>query len=273
MRRMQGIKRLGPTKYLVTVVRTHPSERRPDGKPLKVKRKRTLSGSRLDAQGAHRQLAESLEIELGLRTAPIRMTLTDYAKQWLALRARRIAPSTLRKYINDLEKHILPALGNHWLDELRPSDIRGLLARDDGADNSRKNRLRVLSAMAKDALADDLIERDFCSRVSVKVAPVYTDEEPNLLTPGQLADILQHFEQIDSEWLDALYVLAFTGMRWCELAGLQWRDIDLDNALLRIRRGNVKGEIGDPKNPGVASSRGPRRTHCGSTASASRPNA
>ena len=244
MRRIQGIKRLGPTKYLVTVVRVHPTERRPDGQPLKVKRKRTINGSRREAVKAHEQLAEELERELGIRVAPTRMTLADYAKQWIALRAKRIAHSTLKKYMNDLEKHILPVLGDRLLDELRPSDIRAMFAQDQGAGNSRKNRLSLLSAMAKDALADELIQRDFCLRVSVKVEPVYTDDQPNLLTSGQLAKLLEHF---DARWLDALYVLAFTGMRWCEVAGLQWTDIDLDNAELRIRRGNVKGEIGDPK--------------------------
>ena len=44
-----------------------------------------------------------------------------------------------------------------------------------------------------------------------------------------------------------LYVLAFTGMRWCELAGLKWKDIDLETSELRIRRANVKGILGPPK--------------------------
>lgn len=106
------------------------------------------------------------------------------------------------------------------------------------------SEVRLLSTISKDALADGLIERDFCARVSVTVPPVYTEEEPNSLTPSQLAQLLTHF---DEEWLDALYLIAFTGMRWCEVAGLQWADINLDTGVLRIRRANVKGHIGEPK--------------------------
>ena len=52
---------------------------------------------------------------------------------------------------------------------------------------------------------------------------------------------------IDEEWLDIACLLAFTGMRWCEVAGLKWQDIDLDAGTLKIRRANVKGKVGDPK--------------------------
>ena len=73
---------------------------------------------------------------------------------------------------------------------------------------------------------------------------MYSEEQPNSLTAAQLARLLDHF---DEEWLDAMYLLAFTGMRWCEVAGLQWADLDLERGMLRIRRANVKGHLGDPK--------------------------
>ena len=134
MRKTQGIRRLGPGRYPVTVVRTHPTERRPDGRPLKVKRKRIVKGSRKEAEREHEQLAEELEIELGLRAPPpARVTLSDYALQWIELRTRKLKRSTLVKYVTDLEKHILPVLGGRMLDEIRPSDIRAMLAKDEGA--------------------------------------------------------------------------------------------------------------------------------------------
>ncbi len=245
MRKKQGVTRLRAGKYRVTVVRTHPTERRPDGQPLKVKRKRVVKGSRKDAEQAHEQLAHELETELGMRPPPpVRLTLSAFVQQWLELRVSRLKHSTIGKYVNDLEKHILPVLGNMKIDEIRPSHIKAMLVKDKGAPNSQKNRVRLLSAIAKDALADGVIERDFCLRVSVKVPPVYTEEEPNSLTPLQLATLLKHF---DEEWIDALHLSAFTGMRWCEVAGLQWGDIDLDTGVLRIRRANVKGHLGTPK--------------------------
>ena len=43
--------------------------------------------------------------------------------------------------------------------------------------------------------ADGLIERDFCLRVSVKVPSVYSEEQPNSLSPVQLARLLAHFDE------------------------------------------------------------------------------
>ncbi|MEM9489364.1 MAG: tyrosine-type recombinase/integrase [Myxococcota bacterium] len=226
------------------MVQTHPTQRRPAGRSLKVKRKRNVAGWRRDALKAHEKLAEKLETELGLRELPPHMTLSGCARTWIEIRSARLAYSTTAKYRNDLDKHILPALGHRFLDELKPTDIRAMLAQDRSADNARKNRLALLRAMVKDALADGLIDRDFCLRMSVKVAPVYSDEESNLLNPERLGALLAHFSD---EWLDALYVIAFTGIRWCEVSGLKWSDLDLARGILRIKRSNVKGHLGPSK--------------------------
>ncbi len=227
---------LGPY-YQVRVSRKHPATGR------KHERRRKVRGPYADAVDAKIDLARELEAEIGGRLSRA-ATLTDYAQQWIELRVERLAPSTLRKYLNDLENHILPVLGHIRLTELTPSHVKAMFARDPGAPHTKSNRLRLLRAIAKDAVADRIITWDFTARVSVKIDDVYSDDEPNLLTPGQLDRLLDEFR---GEWLDALFLFAFTGMRWCEVAGLQWRDIDLACGELKIRRANVKGIIGPPK--------------------------
>ena len=43
-------------------------------------------------------------------------------------------------------------------------------------------------------------------------------------------------------------VALHTGLRHCELAGLQWGDVDLERQVLRVSRGKVLGRITAPKN-------------------------
>jgi integrase len=234
---MKGIKRLASNRYRVRVTRQHPVTGQ------KRFRVRFVHGPRQLAEQVREELIAELEAE-HRGQAPTRLTLTVFAQQWLELRAARLKPSTTAKYTNDLEKHILPVLGNRMLDDLRPSDIKAMFARDQGAPNSRKNRLRLLCAMSKDALADGLIERDFCARVSVKVPKIYTDDEPNLLTAAQLDALLS---AIPREQLDLVCVVAFTGLRWGEVSALQWQDLDLVAGILRVRRTNWKGTIQEPK--------------------------
>ena len=144
MRKQQGVRRLGPGKYQVTVVRTHPTERRPDGRPLKVKRKRIVQGfaegRRKGTRAARRGAGNGTRVA-GTAPAPGDPYRT-YARQWIELRARKLKRSTMVKYVKDLEKYILPVLGGRKLDEIRPSDIRAMLAKDPGAPISRKNRVR-----------------------------------------------------------------------------------------------------------------------------------
>ena len=40
---------------------------------------------------------------------------------------------------------------------------------------------------------------------------------------------------------------AATGIRYSEIAGLQWRDVDWENSQIHIRRRWIKGKIGEPK--------------------------
>lgn len=221
---------------------------------VRVSRKNPVTGEELErrlkvrdtfavAKSVKAEVAAELEAIIGGNLSP-RMTLGDYARQWLEHKVKNLAHSSMLKYVNDLENHILPALGSMGLDELTPSHIRAMFARDEGAPNSQLNRLRLLRSIAKDAVADRLIVWDFTARISVKVPEVYTEEEPNILTVEELDRVL---ECIDDDWVDIACLMAFTGMRWCEVAGLQWDDIDLDKAELKIRRANVKGKIGKPK--------------------------
>lgn len=227
---------LGPY-YQVRVTRTHPMTGEEIDRRCKVR------GPLARAEEVKAELIREIEAEITGELTPS-MTLGAYAQRWFEQKAEGIAASTARKYMNDLESHILPALGTMRLDELRPTHVRAMFSSDQGAPNTKLTRLRLLRSIAKDAVADRLITWDFTARVTVSVPEVYSEEEPNLLSAEQLAQVLDAFEE---NWLDALHVLAFTGMRWCELAGLRWEDIDLDQRELKIRRSNVKGILGPPK--------------------------
>lgn len=234
----KGIAKLGRQLYEVLVTR-----RDPRSKSGRSSRRRTVRGSRHEAEAVRRQLEEELDGRLRGR-ADDATTLTGYVQQWLEARSGGLKPSTLVKYMNDLDKHILPALGHMRLEDLRPRDIVGFLSRDEGAPNSKKNRLALLRVLAKDAIADALVDRDFCLRVSVKVPDVYTEEEPNLLDNEQFARLL---EQIPQYWQDLACVLSLTGLRWGEVSALHWDDVDLDRRVVVVRWNNWKGKLLEPK--------------------------
>ena len=93
-------------------------------------------------------------------------------------------------------------------------------------------------------LHDELIDRDFCFGLSVRVPPVYSEVEPNCLAGPMLDKVLR---AIPPNWQDVAQTLAFTGLRWGEVSGLFCavdhlvekidieQEVDVYNAAKKIR--------------------------------------
>ncbi|HKA87470.1 MAG TPA: site-specific integrase [Haliangiales bacterium] len=208
---------------------------------------KTHEGSLAEARELHEQLRK--EIEAG-QQARRKVRLTDYVQSWLRARAPHLKPSTASKYAHDLEKHILPALGDYYIDMLRPSDVKEFIRRqiEEGhyAGYTIANRLRVLRVIAKDAVADELTDCYFCARVELPRCREYADDE-NRLTAEELATLLRHLAANEGDWYAVLATMAFTGIRFGEATGLRWDDVDFEGHVLRIRRNNWRGQAVAPK--------------------------
>ncbi len=236
MKRNKGITKLKPRKYRVRAVGTSPRT----GRRKVITR--VCNGSLKDAQRLYAEL--KLQIENG--DVRERMTLGDYAKSWMTTKAPRLRKSTRTKYVTDLRLHILPEFGEVFIDTLRPMDIKRFIARQSEtlAGNTVKNQLAVLRQLAKDALADEYTSRDFCARVAAPRCHRYTEDDPNLLSAAELDRLMG---AVPRQWYPHFAALAFTGLRWGEVAALCWTDIDEANQLVRVRRTNWKGQISEPK--------------------------
>ncbi len=62
----------------------------------------------------------------------------------------------------------------------------------------------------------------------------------------EMRQLLIHIPKL---WKDYFIVRFWTGMRSCEVHGLEWEHIDFDHRLIRIRQNWVNGEICDVKTP------------------------
>lgn len=179
---------------------------------------------------------------------PERQKLEAFARSWMASRvARGIKPSALARYASALDTHILPALGDYWMDRIERDDVQAYVnARTlDGAKgHTVMNELRLLRAMARDAAADGASPKNWCDRVIPPAVSRWTEDRPNLLSAPQLAAVLASVERA---WLPMVTLAAFTGLRWGELSALRWGDVDTEAGSIRIRRSNWRGELQTPK--------------------------
>lgn len=249
--RSPGIKQLGPNLYEIRAQ----GRSKKTGKKIAAKEK--FAGTFREAKARQTAMRADLAARGGGARSR-RVTLRTFARSWLESRvqlvqAGRQKPSVVTRYASDLDLHVLPAIGDMFVSAIAPPDVESFLAaarRKDGkplAANSLRNIIRLLRLLAKAAIAAGLADRDFTLGITAPTPEGYTDENPNLHTPDQLAALLGAVPQ---RWLSMVVLDAYTGLRWGELSGLRWEDLDLERGLIKVRQSNWRGIMVAPKTKG-----------------------
>lgn len=194
--------------------------------------------------------AERTDISRGdwQRPAPARQVQTfgTYAPAWLA--TRQLTPRTRSEYRKLLASHLLPTFAGVVLDDITPATVREWhadLAERTGP-TRRAHAYGLLRTILTTAVADDLITANPC-----RVRGAGTTKRAKPIRPATLAQLAAITEAMPAPYRAAVLLAAWCGLRFGELAELRRKDVDLDGARLRIRRGvtHVDGEdiVGAPK--------------------------
>nr|WP_236742939.1 site-specific integrase [Mycobacteroides abscessus] len=123
--------------------------------------------------------------------------------------------------------------GRRPLMSVRPSEIQrwaAELSRAQSPSTARQS-LGVLRRVFEYALRDGAIQRNPAMGIRL---PRVQPNEPNPLTHEQLWALADHFDAARDRLL--VLVAGYCGLRWGELAALQWDDVDLDTSRLRVVR-------------------------------------
>lgn len=158
------------------------------------------------------------------------MTVEEWMTAYLALRSGDLAPRTLEQYTDLATRYIVPALGAIPLEDLRPLAIAQLLA-PISAQHPRSAQLvhRLLSTALRCAVAYGLIA---ASPAAAVAAPRHRRADPRWLDADTARALLTR--TVSSRWHIAWSLALCLGLRRGELAGLKWRDVDLDKRLLTV---------------------------------------
>lgn len=95
---------------------------------------------------------------------------------------------------------------------------------------------RLLSSMLETAVQWQLIPSNPCKRVK---APRAERKEARYLDEKQAAHLIALLDSEPIQYRTMILLLINTGLRRGELCALQWKDIDLVNAVLQVRRNTV----------------------------------
>ncbi len=162
-----------------------------------------------------------------------------YAENWKRLyKDASKKHTTLSEYASLLKKHLIPAFGDRFIEEITTDDIQMFM--NGKAEYSRKSiheMQMLLGMILESALEDGIITRNPArSKRLSNPSTRKTVREP--LTRDEALDVINRIHELTEE-RDRQYValLVYTGMRRNEVLGLKWQDIDFTNGVIHVRRG------------------------------------
>lgn len=183
---------------------------------------------------------------------PSRETVTNFLYRWIEVYAkeRDWTPSTYTGNLSMIENHIIPVLGGRQIQKLTPQDIdlffaelkykkvlpkgRKKVRKEEEApflsSKSRREIYNVLKSAFDTAKRWKLIEHDLvtCKRPEKEIKEILTWDQNGIRTAlDSIKDKRMHL---------AVHMSFACTMRIGEIAGLQWKYIDLENDKIYVRQ-------------------------------------
>ncbi|HCP60648.1 MAG TPA: site-specific integrase, partial [Dehalococcoidia bacterium] len=183
---------------------------------------------------AEKRLSEMLnQLDNGTFMKPGKTTLGEYLERWLKDYAwPNLAPRTAEGYEHIIRRHLIPALGNIALTQLKPAQLQHYYSeklasgRCDGKGALSPRTVRHHHVTLHDALEHavkmGLLSRNVADAVD---PPRYQRPQWQTLSEFDINTLLEAAKK--TPYYVIFYQALFTGMRRSELLALRWCDVDL----------------------------------------------
>lgn len=169
------------------------------------------------------------------------MTINELYEMFLPLKKRQVKESTIAVYHNNFQKHILPHFGEMEYDKMRMSDVQQFVydKLDEGLSIKTVKDMVVCVKMLLGYAVEDLELPGLPGRKRI----IYPTDEEN--EEGCKAKVLSIDDQkkLMAYLLDkisfknlGIAIVLCTGLRIGEICAIRFKDIDLNNSIIRVSR-------------------------------------
>ncbi|MDI6023159.1 tyrosine-type recombinase/integrase [Leucobacter sp. UT-8R-CII-1-4] len=166
-----------------------------------------------------------------------RVTVASVAEEWLATREADPATkrSTYARVRGIVRTRIIPDLGEHRIGSVTRGDVNEWIRTLTGEAETVRKQVSVLRGIFEFAIEHNRIHTNPASKVKQPRVP---KKQKRYLTDEQIAtlyEIVGRTNNGEAHGYDLIVaLLAYTGLRWSELAGLRIGDVDLKTRRLSI---------------------------------------
>lgn len=236
---MASVKALGNGKYRVFVCNGF----KPDGKVNRSSKVITAKSDR-DAE----KQAEELEVNFRHEKAEPdskNVTFNYLVDKWRELKEGDLAEKTKVRYEGILKDFMLPAFGRYKVTEIRPLDIEKYLnklkndgVRKDGkpggySQKTIQHHYVLLHKLFSLAVRWDYVPSNVCDKVD---KPKVDKKEAAFYEEEQIVQMLKCLESESMMHKAYVLIALVSACRRSEVLGLEWRDINFENNLIKVNR-------------------------------------
>ncbi|MCY8196523.1 tyrosine-type recombinase/integrase [Bacillus subtilis] len=202
--------------------------------PVTGKRKRKKKRGFATEKAAQKALTALLaEIQNEEYVDPSKVPLSNYLAEFLKVRSTELEKETFKMEKGNMETHVIPELGKLALGKVTSDRLQKFinkLLEEKGLQASSVKRIFDPLRIALDrAVMRGLIRENPANAV---IKPKITRAE---MTVWSREDVIRFLNFAKKDRMFMLFHLAFTtGLRQGELLGLRWKDLDMEQGLLRV---------------------------------------
>jgi integrase len=168
----------------------------------------------------------------------------EVAQQWAKIMSQKVKSSTLKDYRGAMNYYILRRFGNVPIKDIDFLDVEEFRSEMKCSSKRKNNVLVPMRSLMKFALRAGLIDKnpmDMVENLSVSKPEIY---------PLSIDEVHRVLDVVKPEYKNFFIVAFYAGMRFGEMAGLKWKNVDFRLGVIKVRETRVRGEEGPPKTPG-----------------------
>jgi integrase len=182
----------------------------------------------------------------GGATSSSAIKFDTFFTQWLDEYAKlKLKETTMHGY-RWLEKRIRKEIGHLRLDKITTRDIQRLVVKLHNEGKSQKtikHYVSLISTVYRYAIKYQLVSKNPCANIDL---PRNDSKEREILSLSEVHHLFALLNEEPTEnmqYVVFLTLAVYTGFRRGELLGLEWKDIDFDNALVSVRRAAYQSTV------------------------------
>jgi integrase len=215
-----------------------------------------------DARQARADLVS--KVGRGERVAPVKITLAEFAEEWLGRQETRLRRRTRERYETYLRMHVKPRLGTRRLQSITVDDVADLMAdmQKGGRYIDQDGRLTKTTGEPFSAwtIRSTVMVLGRVLGSAARSGKIATNPVRQLERGERPKVVRREFPPLDREAIGKLIaktpehyrtlvaVSVLTGIRQGEALGLRWQDVDVKAGVLRVRHQlDRHGELVEPK--------------------------